>query len=142
MIKLISHVHNVLYVNLRVALIGCLCATHVTLIESIYGMVTLLWLVLFCGGAVLPACSGKQFIVGLWMAGRNGILYYMIGHTLSSAAMGRIISFFCSSTHQLTHLFIQFQSSYYVLIYLSIILFTHQFSCLFTYLSPIYLSLE
>ena len=41
------------------ALVGCLCATPVTFLENIYGMVVFLWLVLFCGGAVLPACSGK-----------------------------------------------------------------------------------
>ena len=48
-----------LYLHTSIALIGCLCATHVTLVRGIYSMVALLWLVLFCGGAVLPACSGK-----------------------------------------------------------------------------------
>ena len=40
------------------ALCGCVMATPVTFSTNIYVVVTLLWSVLFCGGAVLPACSG------------------------------------------------------------------------------------
>ena len=46
--------------SLSPAFLGCLFATPVTFLESIYAMVACLWLVLFCGGAVLPACSGES----------------------------------------------------------------------------------
>ena len=46
--------------SLSPAFLGCLFATPVTFLESIYAMVACLWLVLFCGGAVLPACSGEN----------------------------------------------------------------------------------
>ena len=40
------------------ALVGCVMATPVTFSANIYVVVALLWMVMFCGGAVLPACSG------------------------------------------------------------------------------------
>ena len=45
------------------AFFGCLFATPVTFLSNVYGMVSFLWLVLFCGGAVLPACSGDFLVL-------------------------------------------------------------------------------
>jgi len=40
------------------ALVGCLFSLPITYIKDIFIVVPLLWVVLFCGGAILPACSG------------------------------------------------------------------------------------
>lgn len=47
-----------IFLPIRVGLLGCSFATPITFVENIYEVVALLWLVLFFGAAVLPACSG------------------------------------------------------------------------------------
>ena len=39
-------------------LVGCIFSLPITYIKDIFVVVPLLWVVLFCGGAILPACSG------------------------------------------------------------------------------------
>lgn len=38
--------------------LGCLFSLPITLLSNIFAVVGFLWVVLFCGGAMLPACSG------------------------------------------------------------------------------------
>jgi hypothetical protein len=42
----------------RSATLGCACTVPITSFHNIYAVVSLLWMVLFCGGVVLPVCSG------------------------------------------------------------------------------------
>ena len=45
--------------------------------RSIYVMVALLWLVLFCGGAVLPACSGTCLVVDRCVVWCDALNFYI-----------------------------------------------------------------
>ena len=95
------------YLHIWAALIGCLCATHVTLVRSIYVMVALLWLVLFCGGAVLPACSGTCLVVDrcvVWCDALNFLHIYSF-----------INLFIYLLTHSFIHSSIRFPSSFLTL---------------------------
>jgi MFS family permease len=89
-----------------VAIVACGFAAPLTFTRSIYVVVILLWIVLFCGGAVMPACSG--IIVSIVPRNHRHIsssvamvVFNMFGYFMSLVLSGVLMQVRCDPVYSL-----------------------------------------
>lgn len=116
-------------------LFAFLCAIPITFVNNLYYAVILLWLVLFFGGSILPACSG--ILVSLvprtfrtYSSSLSLVIFNLCGYFLSLILSGYVMQVFASINFYIFHLFnISFFFFFFSFYYFTQVLESNSFDC-------------